>query len=412
MVESLPLVEHVLREPALPLASGDCDRAHVVEARTDPLGELDDVARAVHVGSLVVGLRCLQVVHRREVEDIRATQSSLVGVAQAERRLRDVALHRLQAVAGSDGLDERFKALSRPRPDEHEGLSVAPGQLAQEVATDEAGTTRYESDRRQVQRSDLSVIRPEVKGRASMRGSSTRHPSSATHRAERLWAAHRSATWIVATIAGVGLVATGVGAAAATGLFRQGGTAAAIVASSTPTPIPTARRSPASPPASVLAGLRGKIAVSLGAANTGGWITLPGGTFAPDPASNVSLPRGGTQGMTHVLGMHNWVPVKRDQVSPDGTKYAFYEYCWIQVVWPRGENFRLSAPDDGQACGMYWSVLWTANDGVYVTPASVEAVGLWWVPFSGTAREVSTMGYWTASDGRYAYGSPLAPGSG
>ena len=153
----------------------------------------------------------------------------------------------------------------------------------------------------------------------------------------------------------------------------------------------------------MLPGLHGKIALvaSDPAIAGAGWVTMPGGSYARDPSSpSVS--------QAHDLALNRWLPVPREQISPDGTKYAFVEHystgCWIRVVWSRGDSFRVNVPDIYRTCEVGWVILWTANNGMYIEPWPASAPGLWWAPFFGQPREITSTGYWTASDGRFAYG--------
>ena len=111
----------------------------MVETGAGPLRELDDVPRTVDVGAPVVLFRRLEVIDRGEVEDVSAAQPCLVRVAQPQRGLGDVAVDGHEPVARAEGVEEGLEALARSGPDQDEGLSVAPRQLAQEVAADEPG---------------------------------------------------------------------------------------------------------------------------------------------------------------------------------------------------------------------------------------------------------------------------------
>lgn len=235
------------------------------------------------------------------------------------------------------------------------------------------------------------------------------------HRAFR-W----NSPWLIAIVVFAVAVAGTFGIGLATGLFRPGGQSVPPVATtpsttSTITPSPLTSPSPSSSPtvtptpASVVAELRGKIAISNGRSGSGGWITFPGGTFTPDPGSNVTLPvGGGSIGLTHILALNKWVPVPRDWVSPDGTKYAYFLFDGyrIHVVRAGNSELLLSPPILGAAVGGYWSILATENTGLYLVYAIgfTPMPGLWWVAYSGAARQVTNAGYWTATDGRFAYG--------
>jgi len=60
----------------------------------------------------------------------------------------------------------------------------------------------------------------------------------------------------------------------------------------------------------------------------GGFMTYPGGAFAPDPSSNVKGSALHPVSTTpyYDLAVHRWLPVPYQQISPDGLKYAYVEY--------------------------------------------------------------------------------------
>lgn len=230
--------------------------------------------------------------------------------------------------------------------------------------------------------------------------------------------AHRShSPWLMAGLAVAVVLVGTLGAVFATGMFRPGGQLAPpVVTSPSPTPSPLSSPSPSpSPivvptptPPSGVALLRGKIAISSGRPSSGGWITFPGGTFTADPGSNVTLSGGQSFGLAQVLAMNKWVPVPRNWVSPDGTKYAYFLFDGyvIHVVQP-GRPDLLLPPPPRQTSDLSWSILSTTNTSVYVISSLGFApqAGLWKVPFSGPPQEVSASGYWTAMDERYVYGT-------
>ncbi len=60
--------------------------------------------------------------------------------------------------------------------------------------------------------------------------------------------------------------------------------------------------------------------------NDAGWVTFPGGSYQPDPKANVSLPHGPSGfplSKSYDKAVERWVPVTRDQISPDGKHYAY-----------------------------------------------------------------------------------------
>ena len=203
------------------------------------------------------------------------------------------------------------------------------------------------------------------------------------------------ATVLILTIVGVG-IATGA-------IHRHTPNGPVVITSPSPghSPSPTPRTTPSPTPSpSVVAQLKGKIAVSNGQPGSGGWITFPGGTFTPDPASNVALPTGWAPGLAHDLALNKWVPVPRDWVSPDGKKYVYFDSTTFHVVGYQSSDWLFSPPVTG--INSYWTVLWAENDGVYVTS---PGLGVWRVGYGGGMRQVTNNGYWSVANGKYAYGT-------
>ena len=162
----------------------------------------------------------------------------------------------------------------------------------------------------------------------------------------------------------------------------------------------------------MVAQLKGRIAISQASPGSGGWITFPGGGYAPDPSSNVSIKelQGGYYGLTYVAALNRWLPVPPMLLSPDGTRYAYLddrvsEIAVVSTV--DGARSALSLPIHSGQCGACWDIVSVQSSGVYITPsyfASPAATGLWLVPFSGAPSQVTADGHWAAADRDYAYG--------
>jgi hypothetical protein len=177
-------------------------------------------------------------------------------------------------------------------------------------------------------------------------------------------------------------------------------------------------------PTPVAAILACRIPVSGGQSGSGGFIVFPGGQFVADPASNVVIPGvptpspqgrygyypGNFFGLTYDQAYAQWLPVPRQFVSPDGSRYVYPSPDSVYVLSVTGgPTLELGA---GQ--GLAWNVLDVENEGVYATPqanSNVVPAGLWLLPFSGASRQVVTTGYWHAVGGGAAYGyeAPSAP---
>ena len=153
-----------------------------------------------------------------------------------------------------------------------------------------------------------------------------------------------------------------------------------------------------------------KLPVFAGPPGSGGFISFPQGSFTSDPRSAVVLPSPGApqfpqggpggpggNGMAYDHQHSRWVPVRPDQVAPDGLHYAYASTTSIYVVDPSNN----SEVDLGRGHARY--VLRVLNDTVYATIQG--APGLWSVPFSGTPRQVTTVGYWQAAAAYAAFGT-------
>jgi hypothetical protein len=146
---------------------------------------------------------------------------------------------------------------------------------------------------------------------------------------------------------------------------------------------------------------------------SGGFIVFPGATFVADARSAVTAPSPspgnasptpppyggyvGWWGMTYDTKYSKWLPVPWAWVSPDGSRYAYPldGDIYVQSV-SGGAQLEL-----GQ--GQRFGVLDVANDGVYVT--ATPNPGLWFLPFSGAAKQVTASGFWQAASHGAAYGT-------
>lgn len=171
-------------------------------------------------------------------------------------------------------------------------------------------------------------------------------------------------------------------------------------------------------PASGLGGatitLNCRLPVYAGGPGSGGFVVFPGATFVPDPNSAVIAPSPspgspspppnpyygypqGWWGTTYDRAYTRWLPVPRNWVTPDGTRYAYPGVggVYVQDI-VKGTNVELG---EGQA----WSVLDVESEGVYAT--SPPGAGLWLLPFSGAVTQITAVGYWQGVAAGAAYGT-------
>jgi hypothetical protein len=158
-----------------------------------------------------------------------------------------------------------------------------------------------------------------------------------------------------------------------------------------------------------------RLPIFAGGPGSGGFIAFPNGNFIADPRSAVTAPSpsptatpppqyGGYQGWwgsTYDRAYSKWLPVPYRWVSPDGTRYAYPgrpDGIYIQNV----SNGTEAEVGEGSS----WQVLDVDSTAVYaVTGASG---GLWRLPFSGAATQITNTGYWQAVGYGFAYGTALS----
>jgi len=146
---------------------------------------------------------------------------------------------------------------------------------------------------------------------------------------------------------------------------------------------------------------------------SGGFIAFPSRQWIADPRSAVTLPPppagytpppyyGGPQftGLSYDRSLGRWLPVPRNWVAPDGKRYA-YNYANDDGVYvvtvATGAQVELGE-------GTKWEIRDFAAEGVYVVPSNGGA-GLWLLPFTGAAKQLTSTGYWQTVGGGAAYGT-------
>ena len=234
-------------------------------------------------------------------------------------------------------------------------------------------------------------------------------------------------TWlkVVAVCVAVLVVGTAV-VVPATGLrFLKRPTSATARASASPSAgaLPAVSASPGW----LVADLACKLPISSYQAGSGGFVTFPAGTFSSDPGSNVPGRSGGYYGggFTYDRAVGTWLPVSRSAVTPDGSRFVYWDnfnrnFRLVTVstgaevgLGPRWDGPAWGAASIARMMGSTWTLLEAVGDGVYGTPpyGQVPAPGLWFFPYTGAERQVTTVGYWHAIGGGAAWGSvaPSAP---
>ena len=150
--------------------------------------------------------------------------------------------------------------------------------------------------------------------------------------------------------------------------------------------------------------------------NDAGWVTFPGGSYQADPKANVSLPHGPSGfplSKSYDKAVERWVPVTRDQISPDGKHYAYADLPAVDgspihvVDLPSGATHAFNAgtpPTDSS-----WLAVDYETEGVYLEaqpngPAGL--IGLWLVdPSNGAVKQIDGTHSWQYISGGGAWGT-------
>ena len=144
---------------------------------------------------------------------------------------------------------------------------------------------------------------------------------------------------------------------------------------------------------------------------SGGFIVFPDRTFIGDPRSGVALPPSGASpppqgpygqplffGLSYDRAVSRWVPVQRSWVAPDGKHYAYPDFSdGIEIV-DVVANTQVKV-----GAGKHWQVIDVEAEGVYA--GQLNIAGLWLVPFTGAASQITAEGYWSSVGGGAAYGT-------
>lgn len=143
----------------------------------------------------------------------------------------------------------------------------------------------------------------------------------------------------------------------------------------------------------------------------GGWITFPGGTFQPDPASN--LPRiGSSEMLSYDRAVNRWILASWNHISPDGLSYVLTSGGPVVTIVnvATGASRKVTMP---QAHGIWTAIDYTSG-GIYLTlMAGLDYAdpGLWTLnPDSGQVRKLDGTQFWSQVDSRAAWG--VAGGAG
>jgi hypothetical protein len=164
--------------------------------------------------------------------------------------------------------------------------------------------------------------------------------------------------------------------------------------------------------------------VYAGPPGSGGFISFPLGTFTADPKSGVTLPSPspgsaspspqiggpgpgygyGYPGLSWDVAQKKWLPVPYTWVTPDGSKYAYTSPNSIYVE-DVAANTQVELGE-----GKSWQIIGVLADGVYAMNTTNNGLiaGLWVLPFTSPAHQVTTSGYWQGVTAGAAYGTAVS----
>lgn len=149
--------------------------------------------------------------------------------------------------------------------------------------------------------------------------------------------------------------------------------------------------------------------------NDAGWVTFPGGTYQSDPKANVSLAHGSSFPLSksYDKAVERWVPVTRDQISPDGKHYAYADLPPVDsspvhvVDLPSGTSHAFNPgppPTDSS-----WFAMDYETEGVYLAAqpnGPSGPIGLWLLdPSNGAVRQIDSTHLWQYISGGGAWGT-------
>jgi hypothetical protein len=144
-----------------------------------------------------------------------------------------------------------------------------------------------------------------------------------------------------------------------------------------------------------------------------GWVTFPGGTYAPDPKGNVTLAHNTSPSKSYDKAVERWLPVPRDQISPDGKHFAYADLPPLDTSpvhvadasTGAARAFNPGAPPPDSS----WVAVDYETEGVYlaVQPNGPAGLGGLWLldPATSTVKAIDTTHSWQYISGGAAWGT-------
>ncbi len=146
-----------------------------------------------------------------------------------------------------------------------------------------------------------------------------------------------------------------------------------------------------------------------------GWVSFPGGSYQTDPKANVTLAHSSSfwPAKSYDKAVERWLPVPRDQISPDGKHFAYADL-------PPVDNSPVHVADSSTGAARAfnpgtppsdssWVALDYETEGVYLTalpngPAGL--VGLWLLdPSNGSVKQIDATHFWQYISAGGAWGT-------
>src|SRR5712691_11967409 len=131
-------------------------------------------------------------------------------------------------------------------------------------------------------------------------------------------------------------------------------------ATTSPSPSPTATASPTESASAATAPPVMRCKLPVVTDSDAGWVTFPGGNYQPDPKANVTLAHSSSFPLSksYDKAVERWLPVPRDQISPDGKHFAYADLPPVDgspvhvVDLPSGAGhaFNPGAPPTASSC--------------------------------------------------------------
>jgi hypothetical protein len=193
--------------------------------------------------------------------------------------------------------------------------------------------------------------------------------------------------------------------------------------------VPAATQIVSATPSIAAANFSCRLPVSGFSSAPGGFVLFPAGEYSPEAADRLPTDQFPPDlGMSYGQQLQRWLPVRRQQVSPDGRTYAYVSFTYqddgrptsdgVDVVDAATGRERLRIPNRA-APALPWFVASFDATGLYLSgrqawsgghPQSVPEGLALADPLSGRVRAIADSGSWAYIGGGAAWGMDAASG--